>query len=58
MINIVARRRGLGYMKVPAGVLIDISEIRQYRWDQLTLITTGSQGEADVGTLPHGVRGS
>lgn len=45
MINIVAAAVELGYMKVPAGVLIDISEIRQYRPDQLTLITTGSQGE-------------
>ncbi len=45
MINIVAAAVELGYMKVPAGVLVDISEIRQYRPDQLTLITTGSQGE-------------
>ena len=45
MINIVAAAVELGYMTVPAGVLIDISEIRQYRPDQLTLITTGSQGE-------------
>ena len=45
MINIVAAAVELGYMKVPAGVLIDISEIRQYRPDQLTLITTGSRGE-------------
>jgi ribonuclease J len=45
MTNIVAAAVELGYMTVPAGVLIDISEIRQYRPDQLTLITTGSQGE-------------
>ena len=44
MINNVAIVE-LGYMEVPDGVLIDISEIKKYRPDQLTLITTGSQGE-------------
>jgi ribonuclease J len=32
-------------MHVPAGVLIDISEIRKYNPEQLTIVTTGSQGE-------------
>ena len=45
MINIVAAAVELGYMKVPDGVLIDLADIRKYRPDQLTLITTGSQGE-------------
>lgn len=45
MINIVAAAVQLGYMKVPDGVLIDINDIRKYRPDQLTLVTTGSQGE-------------
>ena len=45
MINIVAAAVELGYMKVPDGVLIDISDIRRYRNHEITLITTGSQGE-------------
>lgn len=45
MINIVAAAVDLGYMTVPAGVLIDLADINKYRPDQLTLITTGSQGE-------------
>ncbi|MBQ7719453.1 MAG: ribonuclease J [Clostridia bacterium] len=45
MLNIVTAAVELGYMKVPRGSLIDISEIRRYPPEQLTLITTGSQGE-------------
>jgi ribonuclease J len=35
----------LGYMHMPEGMLIDIGEMKRFRPDQLTLITTGSQGE-------------
>lgn len=45
MLNIVGAAVELGYMKVPEGVLIDIAEIKRFRPDQLTLVTTGSQGE-------------
>ncbi len=45
MINIVSAAVELGYMSVPSGVLIDISDIKRYRPEELTLITTGSQGE-------------
>ena len=45
MINIVSAAVELGYMSVPSGVLIDIGDIRRYRPQELTLITTGSQGE-------------
>ena len=45
MINVVNAAIDLGYMKVPEGVLIDISEIRRYPADQITIVTTGSQGE-------------
>ena len=45
MINIVSAAVELGYMKVPEGVLIDINDIKRYRPEELTLITTGSQGE-------------
>ncbi len=45
MLNIVGAAVELGYMHVPAGVLIDISEIKKYNPEQITLVTTGSQGE-------------
>ena len=45
MINIVTAAVELGYMTVPEGVLVDINEIRRFKPEELTLITTGSQGE-------------
>ena len=45
MLNIVGAAVELGYMNVPSGVLIDINEIKRYKPEELTLITTGSQGE-------------
>ena len=45
MLNIVSAAVELGYMHVPEGVLIDISEIKRFKPEELTLITTGSQGE-------------
>ena len=46
MLNIVSAAIELGYMKVPTGVLVDINEIKRYKPSELTLITTGSQGES------------
>ena len=45
MLNVVGAATELGYMNIPQGVLIDISEIKRFRPDQLTIVTTGSQGE-------------
>ncbi|MBQ8849332.1 MAG: ribonuclease J [Clostridia bacterium] len=45
MLNIVGAAVELGYMTVPDGVLVDINEIKRYKPEELTLITTGSQGE-------------
>ena len=45
MLNIVKAAVELGYMNVPDGVLIDITEIKRFKPEELTLITTGSQGE-------------
>lgn len=45
MLNIVRAATELGYMSIPDGVLIDISEIKRYKPSELTLVTTGSQGE-------------
>ncbi len=45
MINVIGAASELGYMDLPDGVLIDISDIKRYKPEQITLITTGSQGE-------------
>ena len=45
MINAVKTSTELGYLSVPAGVLIDINDIKNYTDEQLVIITTGSQGE-------------
>ena len=45
MLNIVGAAVELGYMKVPRDVLIDINDAKRFKPEQLTLITTGSQGE-------------
>ncbi|MBO4219544.1 MAG: ribonuclease J, partial [Clostridia bacterium] len=45
MLNVVGAAVRLGYMNVPDGVLINISEIKKYAPEQLIVVTTGSQGE-------------
>ena len=45
MTNIVGAAVELGYMNVPSGVLIDVNDIKRYRPEELTIVTTGSQGE-------------
>ena len=45
MINVIGAAAELGYMDLGEGVLIDIADIKRYRPEEVTLITTGSQGE-------------
>ncbi len=45
MVNVIGAAAELGYMELPDGVLIDINEIKRYKPSEITLITTGSQGE-------------
>lgn len=45
MQNVVAVAAELGYLKMPDNVLIDIDMIKNYKPEQLVIITTGSQGE-------------
>ena len=45
MINVIGAAAELGYMDLPDGVLIDINDIKRYKPEEITLITTGSQGE-------------
>ena len=45
MLNIIGAAVELGYMSLPEGVLIDLNEIKRFKPEEITLITTGSQGE-------------
>ena len=45
MLNIVGAAVRLGYMQVPDGVIIDMNEIKKFPQEQVTIISTGSQGE-------------
>ncbi len=45
MLNIVKAAVRLGYMNVPEGLLVDINDVKRFKPNELTIITTGSQGE-------------
>jgi len=45
MINVMRAAERLGYMDIPEGTLIELGDMKRYTPNQLTLITTGSQGE-------------
>lgn len=45
MINVMGKGIELGYLKIPAGMMIDLELIDKYPPEKLVLITTGSQGE-------------
>lgn len=45
MQNVVNVAAELGYLKVPDGILVELEAIRNYKPDELVIITTGSQGE-------------
>ncbi len=45
MVNAVKTASELEYLSIPPRTLIDIGEIKNYKDEQLVIITTGSQGE-------------
>lgn len=45
MENITKVARNLGYLSIPEATLIEVEQIKSYPNDQMTIITTGSQGE-------------
>ncbi|MBQ4327540.1 MAG: ribonuclease J [Clostridia bacterium] len=45
MLNIVGAATELGYMNVPKGLIVDVGELKRFKPEEITLITTGSQGE-------------
>lgn len=46
MVNIVQTAGELGYLNLPENTIIDVEELKNYTDDQVTIITTGSQGES------------
>ncbi|MFI3175288.1 MAG: ribonuclease J [Bacillota bacterium] len=46
MVNAVKIASELGYLHVPPRILIEIGEIKNYKDEQVTIVTTGSQGES------------
>lgn len=45
MLNVINIARELGYMHIPDGMQIDIDELDRYQGSEITILTTGSQGE-------------
>ncbi len=45
MVNVINLAMEIGYLKVPANVLVDINRIKNIKDKELLIITTGSQGE-------------
>ena len=45
MINVTKLAMQLGYLKIPDGSLITVDELDRYPDNQITVVTTGSQGE-------------
>jgi ribonuclease J len=45
MVRNMGVARDLGYLKIPAGLLVDVKELENLRDDQIVLVCTGSQGE-------------
>ncbi len=43
--QMIALAQELGYMKVPAGILVDIKQVKDYPDSEVVIVTTGSQGE-------------
>jgi len=46
MVNVINVATELGYLNIPENVLLDIDNIDKYPPNKITIITTGSQGEA------------
>ena len=45
MVNAVKTAGELGYLEIPEGICVEVSEIKNYTDSQIVIITTGSQGE-------------
>jgi ribonuclease J len=48
LIESVDRAQELGYLDIPAGVLVDLQTLKKYPDDKVVIIATGSQGESSA----------
>ena len=46
MVNVIGTAAELGYIQIPDKTLVEIDQIKNYPYDKVVLITTGSQGES------------
>lgn len=46
MVNFISTATALGYVNIPDNTLIEIDQMKNYKDDQIVLVTTGSQGES------------
>jgi len=45
MLNVLTAANEMGYMDIPSNTLIDLSDIKRFKPEEITIVTTGSQGE-------------
>lgn len=45
MVRNMTTARDLGYLRVPAGIMVELKELGKYEDDEVVIISTGSQGE-------------
>ena len=45
MLNVLTAANEMGYMDIPANTLIDLNDIKRFKPNEITIVTTGSQGE-------------
>ncbi len=45
MLNIISAAAKYGYMTIPPATIIDISDVKRYKNTEVTIVTTGTQGE-------------
>ncbi len=45
MLNVLTAANEMGYMDIPSNTLIDLADIKRFKPEEITIVTTGSQGE-------------
>ncbi len=45
MLNIISAAAKYGYMTIPPATIIDINDVKRYKNNEVTIVTTGTQGE-------------
>ena len=45
MLNVLTAANEMGYMDIPSNTLIDLADLKRFKPEEVTIVTTGSQGE-------------